>query len=108
VLYQRFVERPDEGRRPFDEKFRDQLEDAPAETIQLAGELLFFHFLPAADISGEHERTLVNKVLSWSPRPVSIPPDLAAALDQGFSATGVAFKTRRPSQLTYLLELIKA
>jgi hypothetical protein len=107
-LYHRFVEQPDEGQRSFEEKFRDQLAGAPANTMQLAAELLYVHFLVADDISGAHKRTLVDTVLSWSPDRVQIPTDLAAALEHGIAAVGVAFKTRRPFQLFYLLEFVKA
>jgi 5-methylcytosine-specific restriction enzyme B len=107
-LYEKFVENPDTGSRGFEEKFRDQLSEAGPDTLQLAGELLFVHFLPAIDISGDHERALIRTVLGWSSNPVAIPPDLAPALDEGFSATGVAFRTRRPFQLTFLLEFVKA
>jgi hypothetical protein len=106
-LYSDFVENPDEGPRRFEEKFRDQLGGAAPETVQLAGELLFVHFLPALDMTGDHERRLIETVLSWSSRPVTIPSDLAAVLDQGFSTTGVAFRTRRPDQLTFLLEFLR-
>jgi MoxR-like ATPase/predicted RNA-binding protein with PUA-like domain len=107
-LYRRFVERPDESKRHFEEKFRDQLAGAPASTMQLAAELLYVHFLPAGDISGGHKRTVIDTVLSWSPDRVQISADLAAALDHGIASMGVAFKTYRPFQLFYLLEFIKA
>jgi 5-methylcytosine-specific restriction protein B len=76
--------------------------------MQLAAELLYVHFIPAADISGGHKRTVIDTVLSWSPDRVQMPADLAAVLDQGIASVGVAFKTRRPFQLFYLLELVKA
>jgi 5-methylcytosine-specific restriction protein B len=107
-LYEKFVENPDTGSRSFEEKFRDQLSGAAPDTAQLAAELLFVHFLAAIDMTGDHERGVLNTVLGWSASPVPIPPDLAAALDGGFSATGVAFRTRCPFQLTFLLEFVKA
>jgi MoxR-like ATPase/predicted RNA-binding protein with PUA-like domain len=107
-LYRRFVEQPDESKRHFEEKFRDQLAGAPSSTMQLAAELLYVHFLPAADISGGHKQTVIDTVLSWSPERVQIPADLAGALDHGIASVGVAFKTYRPFQLFYLLEFIKA
>jgi MoxR-like ATPase/predicted RNA-binding protein with PUA-like domain len=107
-LYHRFVEQPDQGERRFGEKFRDQLAGAPASTMQLAGELLYVHFLPAREITGTHKRQVIEAVLTRSPDPVQIPADSAAALDQGIATVGVAFNTRRPNQLSYLLEFIKA
>jgi MoxR-like ATPase len=107
-LYARFVDAPDTGTRSFEEKFKDQLSDAPPSTIQLAGELLYVHFLFADDITGEHIRKLIGRVLAWSPEPTAIPPDLASTLDRGLAATGVAFRTYRPFQLTYLLTFARA
>jgi hypothetical protein len=106
-LYARFVEQPDPGPRRFEEKFRDQLRGAAPGTIQFAGELLYVHFLPAADISGAHKRKLIDTVLGWSVSPVSIPSDLSEVLDQGFASSGVAFRTRRPDQLRFLLEFAR-
>lgn len=106
-LYTRFVENPDESPRSFDEKFKDQLADAPPETIQLAGELLYFHFLVADDMSGDHKRNVVNRVLSWSSEPVSIPDDLARSLEHGIASTGVAYRTYRPFQLGFLLDTVR-
>ncbi|TMC52193.1 MAG: AAA family ATPase [Chloroflexi bacterium] len=107
-LYERFVGQPDTSSDSFEVKFRRQLAGAPAETIQLAGELLFVHFLIASNIGGEAKRRLINEVLSWSPSKVSIPPALDSGLDHGLVDTGVAFNTYRPYQLWFLLEFAKS
>jgi MoxR-like ATPase len=107
-LYERFVENPDESKnKTFDQKFEEQLADAPPKTIQLAAELLYIHFLVADDMSGDHLRAAVGRVLSWSPSPVAMPDDLARALDLGVANTGVAYRTYRPNQLTFLLETVR-
>jgi len=106
-LYHRFVEQPDMSSDSFEVKFRRQLASAPAETIQLSGELLFVHFLIASNIGGEAKRRLINEVLSWSPVKVRIPPDLDIALDHGLVDTGVAFNTYRPNQLGFLIDFAK-
>jgi 5-methylcytosine-specific restriction protein B len=107
-LYRRFVDKPDQSSDHFEVKFRRQLAGAPDRTIQLAGELLYFHFLIALDISGQTKRGLINEVLSWAQQPVTIPEELAEALDGGFMSTGIAFKTYRPNQLWFLLDFLRA
>lgn len=106
-LYERFIEHPDVGPRHFEEKFRDQISGAAPETIQLAGELLYVHFLLALDVSGQRKRSLIETVLNWSSRPASIPSDLATALDQGFVTMGAAFGMHRPDQLAFFLEFVR-
>ena len=97
-LYERFVENPDESHeKSFEQKFEEQLSGAAPETFQLAGELLFIHFLVADDMSGDHKRTVIARVLGWSPEPVAIPEKLGLALEYGIAATGVAFRTIGPS-----------
>ncbi len=107
-LYRRFVESPDESSDTFENKFRRQLSGAPDDTVFLAAELLFVHFLIAADISGDTKRALINEVLSWAGEPVTIPQDLDRALDTGLANTGIAFKTYRPHQLWFLLDFVRA
>ena len=104
-LHERFVERPDESSDTFLEKFKRQLDGAPDSTIQLAGELLYVHFLAPDVTSGERKREVINEVLAWAKAPVTIPGPLQPALDHGLGGGGIAFNTLRPNQLTYLLEL---
>jgi hypothetical protein len=117
-LYHRFVERPDTSNRGFLEKFQDQLAGttpgatplAPAapEVYQLAGELIYVHLLIAAgNIGGQAKRQLINTVLGWSPTPVNIPPERAAALDLGLARVGTAYLTYRPFQLAFLLRFVR-
>jgi 5-methylcytosine-specific restriction protein B len=106
-LYDRFVRHPDASADTFETKFRRQLNGAPAATIQLAGELLYIHFLVPADMSGQAKRTLINEVLSWSPNPVTVPDELATTLDDGFVTAGMAYKIRRPMQLWFMLDFYK-
>ncbi len=106
-LYQRFVKSPDLSSSTFEEKFQRQLAGAPADTYQLAGELLFVHLLPAASTGGARKRALVKTVLGWSPAPATMPPTLAKALDCGLVGEGIAFKTHRPHLLAFLLEFVR-
>ena len=93
-LHARFNEQPDASSSSFEEKFRHKLSDAPAPTVQLAGELIYFHLLIAGDMTGETKRSLVRRVLGWSDRPVDLPEGLSGTLDMGICNTGVAFKMR--------------
>lgn len=107
-LYDRFVENPDESSDSFLAKLRRQLDGAPPETIQFAAELFYVHLLVAADIYGTHKRDLVNEMLAWAGEDrVEIPQDLASTLDQGIAATGVAYKTYRFYQLSFLLGFVR-
>jgi len=107
-LYQRFVENPDLGNDTFATKFAGQLAGAPAETFQLAGELLYVHFLFPDDISGKAKRALIEKDLGWSAEPVSIPDDLASVLDEGVGSGGVAYKTYRYRHVEFLIGFLRA
>ncbi len=102
-LHERFVERPDESNRDFMMKFRDQLAGAPPETVQLAAEILYVHFLIAASVSGNRKREVIEQVLACSPAPVSILSDLAGALDHGLAGCGTGFNTHRPFLLMILV-----
>lgn len=114
-LYQRFVEHPDESADSFENKFRRQLRgdvltppaNAPAETYQLAGELLYIHLLPANGISGKSKRHSINTVLKWSPAPVAIPAELDQTLDEGIARASQYYLIGRPFQITFLLEFIR-
>ena len=49
-LDRRFVQAPETGSATFVEKFHRQLDGAPAETVQLAAELVYLHLLAPDDI----------------------------------------------------------
>src|SRR5438128_709209 len=44
-LSKRFLGQPDTGERSFEEKLQDQLKGAPANVIQLAGEIIYVYLL---------------------------------------------------------------
>jgi 5-methylcytosine-specific restriction enzyme B len=106
-LHRRFVQQPDTSSANFVDKWRRQLGDAPALTIQLAAELFFVHLLTGSTTSGERKRELVGDVLSWSPSQVRLPEQLAAALDRGIAKESVSINTHRPLHITYLVEFLR-
>jgi 5-methylcytosine-specific restriction protein B len=108
-LHERFVQHPDPTRKvDFETKFKKQLAGAPPLTIQLAGELLYVHFLITTQLHGDTKRKIIANVLSWSSSPVQIPPDLAAALDDGLVNAGQGFLMYRPFMLAFLVEFVIA
>lgn len=108
-LYRRFNLNPQESGGSFEHKFQRQLAGADPAIYQLAGELIYVHLLIAREtIGGGAKRTLIHRVLNWSPAPVTIPPELDAALDTGLARVGVAFLTYRPFQLWFLIDFARA
>jgi hypothetical protein len=106
-FYSRFVEKEDYSTDNFETKLERQLAQAPADTVQLAAELIYVHLLMPRDISGGVKRRLVSTILSWSPSPAAMPDDLADALDIGLLRGGMAFRTHRFTQLRFLTEFIR-
>ena len=106
-LRQRFLDHPDESNAKFLEKLEGQLEDSPPEVYHLMGELLFFHFLIVHTKSSTEEQRVINRVLGWSPTPVSIPGDLVVALTPGLVNPGQYFHSGRPFQVGYLIEFVE-
>lgn len=92
----------------FAERWDGALADASPPTVQLAGEVCFVHVLFAADLAPATKRGLVVGTLQRSPRPPRVPEWLDAALDEGVTSTGIAFKARRLSQLVFLLDMAAA
>ena len=109
-LDRRFVQNPDESSDPFHVKLQRQLADATPEAIQLMGEVVFVHFLAASPdaVRGDTKRSLVHRILGWSPQPVDVPAELDRAFDRGLAATGVAFHARRRFQLHLLIEFLRS
>jgi hypothetical protein len=105
-LYRRFVESPDFSKRDFVPKLLDQLAGADPIVFQLAGEMLYVLLLPQ-DTNPDVKRKNVTAVLGASADPVSVPPDLAAAFDDGIASYGAAL-TQRYSQYVFLLEFGRA
>ena len=68
------------------------------------GETLYLHFLIVTAKDSAKEQEVIDKVLSWSPDPVGIPPDLVAGLTPGIAQPGPLFHTSRPFQVAFLIE----
>ncbi|HRI16845.1 MAG TPA: AAA family ATPase [Verrucomicrobiota bacterium] len=105
-LHQRFVLRPDESNATFLDKFQNQLAGAPAPVVQLAGELLFLHSLIPYAVKRTTKLEAINRVLGWSPEPVSVPPEFNEALERGLIGDQ-SFLIHKPFHLAYLIELLR-
>ena len=103
-LHRRFLDRPDVSSDSFLEKLERQLNGSPAEVYQLMGEALYFYFLIVSSKDSTAEEQRINEVLSWSPAPVKIPPDLIASLTPGIVKPGPFFFIALPFQVAFLIE----
>lgn len=106
-LHERFVLAPDTGGRSFLTKLKDQLKDAPPATVQLTAELLYLHLLAPSDMGGAAKRNIVNGTLAIAAEAVTLPADLATALDEGFARVGTAYLTQRDRQLAFLVRFAR-
>lgn len=101
-LVEKFIERPDETKRSFMEKLRDQLSDASPAAIQLLEELTWYHLVISKKQGYESKRQLLDDIASIKDAtgPAGIFDD---ALHKGLASTGASFFTRRPNQLWLLV-----
>lgn len=95
----------DLGAGSFIEKLEAQLDGlAPAE-IQVGAELLYMLLLPEADTGGPKKREHITRILGMLPDPISLPPEVDAALDAGGVANFAAAKAYRDAGLRFLARL---
>lgn len=108
-LWHDFVEKPDVSQRGFEAKFKDQLASSDADTVLLAGELLFMFFAPVNGIKSATKRSQIRQILSWATTPIttSIPPEIDRALDYGIAKASTAYLLGKPFQLWFLLETVR-
>lgn len=105
-LHRVFIGQPDLTKnKSFLEKLRDQLATASPEAIQLMAEMHVVHFqiIWTGAISQAKKQSDVEAILSWMPRPVSLPADVAEALGPGMVHPGQWMLTRRDLQLSWLI-----
>ncbi|MGH2749586.1 MAG: McrB family protein [Actinomycetota bacterium] len=106
-LYRHFVEQPDAGESSYVEKLTKQLADASDDAIQLMGELQYLNVLPLADYHAATKRRTIENVLNLANDPVQLPDDIVASFGHSLFNGGVAFKTLRWQQLSYLIQCIR-
>lgn len=109
-LVSAFVEQPDIGDGTFIPKLRSQLADVSTETVQVAAELLYVHFLIISTeaIKGETKHGHVNDVVGFrSEGTVRIPDNLVIALMGGAANPGRGFNSYRWKMFGYLIRVFE-
>lgn len=101
-LIREFVDKPDETKRGFLDKLRDQLANISRPAGQLMEELTWLHLVVAAKQGYLSKRQLLDEVanIGGATGPSGVFDD---ALHTGLAATGTSFFTRRPNQLWFLV-----
>ncbi|TLS78272.1 AAA family ATPase [Mariprofundus erugo] len=107
-IHHAFVAAPDEGDRSFLDKFRDQIKDKGPEVVRLAAELLVVYLLFPSNVTGAHKRKLVNDVLEWSGDELKSTDLVWQAFEQGIGSGGQGYNTRRPFEIAFLIEFVRA
>lgn len=107
-LKKRFVDNPDEGKRSFIEKFRDQIGSASPGVIRLAAEALCVYFLFPSRVGAVRKRAAVNEVLAWIDDSLGEDAEVWSAFQGGLGGAGQGYNTRRPYELGFLVELALA
>lgn len=109
-LLARYADHPIAGKRDFLDKLEEQMAGAPAATVQLAAEILWFlHLFPSGrTLSGPTKREQVSKVWSWSGEAVPSSPFLDDAHLHGVGHPGTAYFTHRPAEYEYLIRVFAA
>lgn len=102
-LHRVFVDSKDSGKRPFMEKFHDQLAGSNKDVKRLAAEVLLVHFLFPSNVTGPTKRRLVSTVLSWAGDTANDKHPAMVALDRGVGSGGQGYNTRRPNELWFLI-----
>ena len=103
---ERFDSSPEEKKGSFLDTLEWQLSGAPPDTVQLAAEILFVHYLIATPrtISGDTKREQINRVLGWAAANISISDDLSRSLDGGILNPGPVFTIHQHVQFQLFRE----
>lgn len=106
VLVRDFINQPDTSSDDFITKLSKQLATSGRDAVQLAGELLYVHFLIANTraVSSKQKHDVVSKVLVIHSESSPIPADLTEALRGGAAIPGTAFGTYRWRLFGYLVD----
>lgn len=110
-LVAHFIGQPDDTKdKRFLEKLHDQLAGSSPEAVQLMAEVHVVHFLfiRTNAISKSKKLSDLEAILSWMPRPTSIPEDVADAMEHGITHPGQWAVTRRDTQLAWLIRFALA
>lgn len=107
TLHQLFVQRFDKGEGDFFTKFREQLEGADDDGLQLAAELLYVQQFFTSLTGPEKKLQNVRRVLGWMSRAAELPRWAVDGLALGLSSDQ-SFNQHRPYHLAWLIEFLLA
>lgn len=93
------------GSGSFIEKLEAQLDGLTPAEVQVGAELLYMLLLPEADTGGAKKREHITRILGMLSDPISLPPEVDAALDAGGVANFAAAKAYRDAGLRFLARL---
>lgn len=86
----------------FYEKFKIQLENAPAEIKQLSAEMLYVLLLFPSNITARKKAEDVGMIWSWSGQNLNtIFPGLEASFAEGVGSTGMAYNNLRWAEFVF-------
>ncbi len=101
------IQRYDDSKRSFLEKFEDQLAPAASEVKQLAAELLWVKFLCPSNISATKKKEVVQTIWNWSED--SFPNDspwLQDAVLAGVGSAGTGYNTNRWREFVFVVKVM--
>ena len=104
-----FVERPDEGSRSFEEKLRDQLDDASPQAKRLWAEITWVYWLMVGSVKGVTKLDRIRTVWEWS--GAVLPEDhwaLGDVLDAGVATPGPAYAIHQWREFAFIVTLMLA
>lgn len=108
ALWEAFVGNPDEGNRPFLEKWHDQLSDESDDVHRVAVDLLAFYYLFPSNIGRPRKLEVAEEVAGW--KLENDPPDLGL-LERTYASSignaGTQHTRSMPWQLSLYLEFFQ-
>jgi hypothetical protein len=110
ALWEAFIGRPDEGKRPFFEKWRDQLADQSLDVHRVAADTMAFYYLFPSNMRASAKSEAVQEVVAWKLAAEGDPPELDllnAAFANGIGHSGIYYLTGRPWQVAYYLQFAR-
>ena len=105
-LMVRFVDSPDETKRSFMVKLRDQMAGAGRESVQLLVDLTWLHLVVSRSYRADTKRELLRDIAALG--SATTPSGQAdEALEEGLVSPGTSYMTRRPNQLWLLIRFVE-
>lgn len=110
ALWTAFIDQPDEGKRSFMEKWRDQLAEQSADVHRVAADLMVLYYMFPSNIGEQAKRNGLQEVIGWELGDEGMPPglpDVEAAFEQAIGHSGIYYLTGRPWQIAFYLKFAR-